>query len=174
MDEENELEATIVSGPDGESVIVDLPDGETEGENNSGESDAVRIAEIEAEKEIAVAAISADVETARIEAETERVNSWEESQVEIAALRASMTERDERIAFLEGQLAALPNPSQLTPTPQPELGAETVLEIETPPEPNLTPQSTAENETPMEPGQSGEEESAAEITVPARKRRRLI
>jgi hypothetical protein len=187
MAEQNseQVEAVILDSGDGQTLVADLPGDEGEGEN-AGKSEAVAIAEIHAETEIAVTAINADVEQARIEAENERVRICQEMDAENAALRASMTEREREIAELRAQLSqAEANQSTgLIPTPQVEEAAEAAAEAVTEalgdgtaPELNLTPQSIAENEPPVESGPSVEEESAAvalAVAVPARRRRRLI
>jgi hypothetical protein len=176
-----QVEAVVLDTGDGQTLVADLPSDESEGsdteENGADESEAVRIAEIQAETTVAVTAINADVEQARIEAENERVRICQEMDAENAALRASMTERDNRIAELEAQLSQA-QASQLNPMQQPEpeaLAAEALADAIAP-EQNLTPQSIAENETQTEPGQSDEEESAVAVAIvaPARKRRRLI
>jgi hypothetical protein len=82
--------AEVIVTDGGDPVAaVPLDDGDTEtGEGeNAGESDAVRIAEIQAETTIAVAAIEADVEQARIEADLERERIWAERNAEIAACK---------------------------------------------------------------------------------------
>jgi dynactin complex subunit len=113
MAEQNseQVEAVILDSGDGQTLVADLPSDEGEGEN-AGKSEAVAIAEIHAETEIAVTAINADVEQARIEAENERVRICQEMDAENAALRASMTEREREIAELRAQLSQVQaNPS---------------------------------------------------------------
>jgi hypothetical protein len=88
-------------------------------------SDAVEIARIEANKEIAVAAIHAEVETARLEGD----DQWQEMmQTNIQELQSGMQE-------LRVQLSAVlsaPMQSQVEPEP-------VAVEVET-----LTPQSTSD------------------------------
>lgn len=181
MSEQNDATGTVpaeahVLLENGEpvSAIVSLPENDTEeaGEETHIETEATRIAEIHGETTVAVAAIEADVEQARIEADAERNRNWE---AERETLQASIAELTNQIAELETRLSPAPA-ALLIPTPLAEeiLEAELEAEAETVVEQNLTPQSIVENEPPVENGPSEEEESAEEITVPARKRRRLI
>lgn len=180
---ETELEATIVDTGDGEAVVVSLPDGEGASENTV-ETEATRIAEIHGETTIAVAAIEADVETARIEADAERnATTWEERQ----ALEASILELTNQVAELATKLS-LAEASQLSPTPQAEaveavVEAAEVIAEELPAiveEPNSTPEFTPDltTSTVTEAIADAEEESpvvaAVAVAVPVRGRRRLI
>jgi hypothetical protein len=81
------------------TVTVSLPSGESAGENTV-ETEATRIEEIRAETTIAVAAIEADVETARIEADTERNATWQEEK---AALEASLQGTAAKVELLTAQ-----------------------------------------------------------------------
>lgn len=158
------------------AAVVSLREGDEEtggdiGGESTVETELTRIEEIRSETTIAVAAIEADVETARIEADAQRETKWLEEKT---ALEASITELNLRLAEMEGQLAALPNPSIPTPQPEPEEHQEPVSEIV--PEQNLTPQPIPETETLTELGNEGADGSAVTVVIPApvRKRRRLI
>jgi hypothetical protein len=125
----SEVQAELIETPAGESdaVIVTLPEGEVEAPN----SDAVAIAEIEANKDITIAAIHADVEVAAIEARNEREEGNELWQAELRDQVQSLTAQ---VADLTTAVALL-IPSPLSPEPEvlivPEPEAET----------NLTPPS---------------------------------
>lgn len=172
------VEATvIVEDGEAETVIVDLP----EGEEVAPVSDAVAIAEIEANKEITIAAIQTDatiaaiegnneIEAARIEVEIEREKSW---QVEAERLQANMMELTSQVESLSTALADLSRP-----TSQPELTVE-ILDPET--ETLSTQQSmleeTAETLTEVTPGEGEENPAGVIIAIaepPAKRRRRLI
>lgn len=184
MDPENEPEAVVLSVDGGDPVAmvsVDaLENSDTVSDDGDGEgkSDAVAIAEIEAEKEVAVAAINAGVEEARIEAEVERVNSWEEVNKEVADLRESMLILTETVERLQETLSpALA--SQLNPTPQPEpeaVAAEVATEVASEVESNSTHEFTLAptSETQTEVTLESEDEKPVEALVTVRKRRRLI
>lgn len=179
---ENEtVEAVVLDSDNGQTLIADIPASESE-----EISDAVKITEIEAEKEIAIASIEADVETQRIEAETERAENWQEER--LAALETNMTELK---SLIMETLSSQPSPMNIS-EPDTEAAteaatelAETVAEeaaelLETAQEPSSIPQSTPDltNEIPMELGANDAEENAAAVavavTAPIRKRRRLI
>lgn len=133
-------------------------------------SDAVAIAAIEADKEIQIEEIRAEVETARIEAESERETSWQE---QVEALRANMKELEAKLAeVMEAQKA------QSIPGPLMEAGeiAQEVAEAEAEannsiPQFMSPPISETQTEVTLESG-DGKPEAKASVTT--RKRRRLI
>lgn len=185
MDEPNndgngavEAEASVLL-ENGEPVaaVVSLPESDTEtGGDDSGEqSDAVTITQIEAEKEIAIAAIEADVETARIEAEQERVEKWDEAR--ITELETNTRELNDRLTETLDLLKGLVNPAPSIPT-SPEEPAQEAEAIETALEPNSIPTSIVENETVTELGADAGAESVVAVAVaeaaPVKRRRRLI
>lgn len=142
-------------------VVVPDENGDDEPDDNKdGVSDAVAIAQIEAETEVVIASIEADVTIASIEAQNERANEpWQE----LETIRTNMLELAEQVTTLSSALAALS-----TPTPLPELEAE---------DPNSsTPPFTSDptNETETEVSPVSEEEKPEANQAPARKRRRMI
>jgi hypothetical protein len=177
MDTENseQVEGVVLDTGDGETLVVDLPNGEGESEN-AGESEAVRLAEIAAEKEVVIATIHADVETARIETDAERNATWPEEK---EALQASITELTQQVALLEAQVS-LSNPTPPLVEAVEEV-VEEAVENAIAPDESLTPLSTPEltSETGTELGPDAGEENAEAVAavvlaVPARARRRLI
>jgi hypothetical protein len=178
--ETTEVEGAVISVDGGDPVALVNVDRIIEGEvlPPEGEeppvSDAVAIAAIEAQAEVAIAEIQSETaieldtnftarEEARAEAE-EGNGTWRE---EVAGLRTSLQElslRVEELALL------LVNPNPLTPPPSMEPEAEMTL----------TPQSTSDatSETPMEASPESVEESPAPAEepspAPARRRRRPI
>jgi len=124
---------------------------ETATTSNDGESDAVEIERIRSETEITIAAINAETEGARIDAnaEAERDASW---------LRAELASSQERNRILQEEL------DRALSTPQ-----VSVVEAEAPTEATelLDPETTMtiSSETPMEVSSSTETEAAAESPV---------
>jgi hypothetical protein len=122
-------------------------------EETNDPSDAVAIAAIEADKEIKIAEIHADIEEARIEAQTEQTEvlaeqsnrDYDECRREIAALAETV----ERLEMLINSL-----------TPPPVLEVVTTEPLETVTETNLTQPSTAAPtaEMLMEVSEENEEE----------------
>lgn len=185
------VEGVVIPNGDGEgaTLAVDLPSSEA-GDETGGESDAVAIARIEAEKEITVTAIRADAETAQAEAhaeaaseiaqaESERINEpW---QNEIAALRESIAELTSRMLELTSQSSALvsipanstePEATETLAEEAAELATETAVEAEN----NSTQEfmSPPTSETRTEATLSDEDGNEETATVRVKKRRRLI
>lgn len=161
-----EVEAELIETPAGESdaVIVTLPEGETE----TPGSDAVEIARIEAEKEVTIAAIHADVATTEIEAraegESERDERWHELQSQLANLTGQVASLSETVAALSILPALLPV-AEVIAEPEPEPETETIS----------TPPSTREetSETPTEVIDVSEAEKP-EAPAPAKARLRFL
>jgi dGTP triphosphohydrolase len=138
-------------------------------------SDAVAIAEIEAERDVTIAAIQAETTTAIIEAETERETSW---QTEAAELRTNIAELKQTVETLAN---LLPGPAdQLTPEPLTEAAAEvaeTIAEAEaannSTPQFTLAPISETRTEVTLESADE-KPEAEATATVTVKRRRRLI
>ena len=162
------IESEYIEGESSAETIAEAVEEiaeEITGENDATVSDAVAIAEIEAERDITIAAIQAETTTAIIEAESERELSWQEVAAE---LRTNMQELAAQIANLSAVQAA---PS--TPEPSTEVTAETVEEVTI----VSTPQSTLDltSETPMEVIQeSADEKPEVPAPRPVRLKRRLI
>jgi hypothetical protein len=173
-----EAEASVLLDEQGEPIaaIVELPENE---EITNPVSDAVAIAEIDANKEITIAALHVDaaiasteahteIESARIELESERETQW---QSELNELRMNIAELETTMMTLS---AALANPS--SPTVSPE--AEEPLVIVDPETLMLASTSDPMPEIATEATLSDAGESLAEIIAPIiaveKPRRRLI
>ena len=169
-----ETEATVLLDDEGNPVtaMVQLPESEPV-------SDAVAIAEIDANKEITIAALHVDaaiasteahaeIETARIEVESERETTW---QNDLTAMRANIMELEARITELSAVLAPPLIPTALMEAEEPLV----IVEPET-----LTPQSMSDPMPEMVTvvTLSDGDESLAEIMAPIialeKPRRRLI
>lgn len=129
------------------TIVISNSEGEEHGqENNPGDapphsdeltsdaqSEQVVIAAIEAERDIALATISSDVERERIELESERVEAISERNEELELCRTE-------IAALTAKVQALE--ILLTPPPLSEVVEAMEEQLEIAAEQNLTPQST--------------------------------
>jgi len=145
---------------------------EVGGETETTSSDAVTIAAIEADKEVRIAEIQAEVSEAAIEAEKERERSWQE---EVATLQANMLELKQTVETLAELVAARPLEEANLSTPQTltEAAVKIAEEVEANnsiPQSTLLPISETETEVIVE----NEEGEQAEVTVETRARRRLI
>jgi hypothetical protein len=125
------------------------------------QSENVEIATIEAERDIALAAIASDTERARIELEGERVEAIAEKNEELEECRKEIAELRERVE----QLTLL--------IPPPQLVVETVTEeLPIVPETDLTQPSTAVPTQETETEHSGESvEERLEEVIPSRVRK---
>ena len=169
--ETHEADATILTeGGEPTAVLVELPETEIE-----PSSDAVAIAEIEANREITIAALHVDasiaeiesnalIETARLATENERENLW---QNELNQLKTNIAALETTVANLLSDQVNLLIPT--TPAQTVELM-----------EPSLTPEymldPTLETETEVSLSGEGESraETIAELIEPEKRRRRLI
>lgn len=165
MAEINPENGAVIVEP-GEAVTIEgAPEGAGESGENGSISDAVAIAAIEGETAVEIAAIHAETEQARIEADKERDLAWHEARV--LELEASLTEQRTRAETAEAALALLS-----TPPASPEPGAEEpAVTVET--ETISIPQSTLEEiaEIPTEATPESEEERPEEKAVPVHRRR---
>lgn len=168
-----EVSAQLIETPAGEpdALVVELPEGETAGASEAPASEAVEIAQIEADRDITIAAIHAETEQAHIEARSEseeRDEQWRDVQDRLASLT-------EQVATLAAGLALLSTPPALpvavVEEPAPEPGTEELPGTET----NLTPQSTKDetSETPTEAIDVSEAEKPEAPEPPRRKVRFL-
>lgn len=169
--ETHEADATILTeGGEPTAVLVELPETEIE-----PSSEAVAIAEIEANKEITIAALHVDasiaeiesnaqIETARLVTENERDNSW---QSELEQLRMNISALETTVASLLADQVNLLTP--MTPVETLEL-----TEPSSTPEYMLDPM--LETGTEVLPNDEGESqaETIAELIEPEKRRRRLI
>jgi len=128
-------------------------------------SDAVAVAEIEANRDIALAAIHSETEQARIEVEAERIEAIAEGNKEYDECRQEI----QRLTGIVESLSERVN--SLIPQPVLEV-VETVEELPTAEETNLIPQSTVvpTAETQTEPSEESAEERAEEA-IPSRVRK---
>jgi hypothetical protein len=174
-------EVTVVETPS-EPVIIEgevlsSSTEQPEGLSPSDEvSDAVAIAAIEADKEIQIAQINAEVAEAAIEAQAEAVETAEETRDElewlrerVAALETSSQELALTIASLREQV--------LTPQPSPETEAlEAATEIAEELAETSSPETPTEisSEIEMEAPAEKEGEKPEAVTVQVRAKRRAI
>lgn len=126
--------AEIVAAEDNSLLVqVDLTP-----ENETPPSEVVAVAEIEANRDITIAAIHADTEQAHIEAQAERAEEWHENngsiQAQLAALQSTVETQAETIA----NLLALSMPPIVAEDLTPLAEAETIATLETPPETSVT------------------------------------
>lgn len=149
--------ATIIVSPSSEETPVETIVEEEH-------SDAVEIAQIEADKEVTIAAIHAETAQAEIEARTEVETARIEERSEIDICR-------EEVANLTRTVDQLMERLNLLTPPVLEV-VETVEELETAPEQNLTQPDTAvpTPETRTEHSEESEEERLEEA-VPSRVRK---
>jgi hypothetical protein len=118
---------------------------------------AVEIAQIEADKEVTLAAIDAETQTARIDANERESERWHDQ--ELASLREQNSTLREKITELETLVASLIPPrlsEEVTPEPEPEtmtVSSATVTETS--------------NETKTEAPAEREEEKAVETALAA-------
>ncbi len=140
-------------------------------------SDAVAIAAIEADRDVTIAEIHAEVSTAAIEAEAEREETWQE---QLADLRANMQTLTTQVMEIAANLSpALADPSsQLPLTEAAEIAEAVAVETAEAEANNSTPlfmsPPTSETQTEVILESEGEKPEAATATVIVRKKRRLI
>jgi hypothetical protein len=127
------------------------------GSHNSGENDTLEVAQLETTADITLAAIDAETERARIDA------NREVALAEIEATKLFNEELEEcrnQISALKSQLTALEN--SLTPPPVPEPQVETE-QLEIVPETNSMDQSTVTPEASIETALSDVNEDVEQI-----------
>lgn len=140
-------------------VLVDLP---TQGQTETPPSDFVQVAEIEANKEITIAAIEAETEQARIEAQ-EGNETWQEGLELIRAQQAQLMATVETLSMALQSLTAQSIPPISEPAAEDlrtDLTEEPVVIVE----PEI-PEEPAPPSTETEP----HEKSADESPVRARR-----
>ena len=120
-------------------VLVELPTS-----SETPPSDFVQVAEIEANRDVTIAAIHAETDQARIEAEAEAQQGEENWQDAVALIRAQQTQLLETVATLSTALQSLTAPltppisepagEDLTPIQAETVIVEPTISPETPPE----------------------------------------
>lgn len=133
------------------------------GNATDGTSPIVAVAEIEAERDVTLAAIHDETERERLRLEAERVAAIEDSNREYTECQREIQELRERVETLTALL--------IPPQPLEEMVTEEPLEIAE--ETNLTPPSTAAPtvETLTEPSEESVEESQVTEAAPSRARK---
>jgi hypothetical protein len=186
---ENEHSTELVEQPSseiaelGNNISSEFPDEQTIGDRletsgddgdgltgHAGESDAVTIARIEAERDVTISSIHADTEQQRIDGTSETlVEEIIETKSEVELCREEIASLQAKLEILEANILIPPAPLE----PEQMIAEETPKEaLETVEEQNLTPQSIATPTTETQTEVS--EENAVENQEQPKVRRKYI